>query len=182
MEINEVKKELAALRKEIKHHNKLYYDNDAPEISDYEYDQLMLRLKALEAEYPELITKTSPTQMVGGTARREAGILVAHDVPMLSLQDVFSQEEVVSFVNSAREQLESPEFVVEEKIDGLSLALRYRDGQLTQAITRGDGVNNGEDVTENAKVIKDIKQKLKDSLPYFEVRGEVYMSREAFAR
>ena len=142
----------------------------------------MLQLKKLEADYPELVTKNSPTQMVGGNARREAGVLVAHDVPMLSLQDVFSRQEVEEFVTSAIEQLDKPEFVVEEKIDGLSLALRYRDGILAQAITRGDGIIQGEDVTDNAKVIKDIKEKLKEPLPYFEIRGEVYMSREAFAK
>ena len=182
MDIKEIKQELAALRKEIKYHSNLYYNNDAPEISDYEFDQLMLRLKKLEADYPELITKTSPTQMVGGVAKREAGVLVAHDVPMLSLQDVFSKEEIVSFVNTMREQLDNPIFVVEEKIDGLSLALRYRDGELTQAITRGDGVVQGEDVTENARVIKDIVQTLQEPIPYFEVRGEVYMSRAAFEK
>ena len=182
MDIKEVKKELNRLRKEIRHHNNCYYNNDEPEISDYEYDQLMLQLKKLEADYPELVTKNSPTQMVGGNARREAGVLVAHDVPMLSLQDVFSRQEVEDFVTSAIEQLDNPEFVVEEKIDGLSLALRYRDGVLAQAITRGDGIIQGEDVTDNAKVIKDIKEKLKEPLPYFEIRGEVYMSREAFAK
>ena len=182
MDIKEVKKELNRLRKEIRHHNNCYYNNDEPEISDYEYDQLMLQLKKLEADYPELVTKNSPTQMVGGNARREAGVLVAHDVPMLSLQDVFSRQEVEEFVTSAIEQLDKPEFVVEEKIDGLSLALRYRDGVLAQAITRGDGIIQGEDVTDNAKVIKDIKEKLKEPLPYFEIRGEVYMSREDFAK
>lgn len=182
MDIKEVKKELNRLRKEIRHHNNCYYNNDEPEISDYEYDQLMLQLKKLEADYPELVTKNSPTQMVGGNARREAGVLVAHDVPMLSLQDVFSRQEVEEFVISAIEQLDKPEFVVEEKIDGLSLALRYRDGIIVQAITRGDGIIQGEDVTDNAKVIKDIKEKLKEPLPYFEIRGEVYMSREAFAK
>ena len=182
MDIKEVKKELNRLRKEIRHHNNCYYNNDEPEISDYEYDQLMLQLKKLEADYPELVTKNSPTQMVGGNARREAGVLVAHDVPMLSLQDVFSRQEVEEFVTSAIEQLDNPEFVVEEKIDGLSLALRYRDGVLAQAITRGDGIIQGEDVTDNAKVIKDIKEKLKEPLPYFEIRGEVYMSREASAK
>lgn len=182
MDIKEVKKELNRLRKEIRHHNNCYYNNDEPEISDYEYDQLMLQLKKLEADYPELVTKNSPTQMVGGNARREAGVLVAHDVPMLSLQDVFSRQEVEEFVTSAIEQLDKPEFVVEEKIDGLSLALRYRDGVLVQAITRGDGIIQGEDVTDNAKVIKDIEEKLKEPLPYFEIRGEVYMSREAFAK
>ncbi len=182
MDIKEVKKELNRLRKEIRHHNNCYYNNDEPEISDYEYDQLMLQLKKLEADYPELVTKNSPTQMVGGNARREAGVLVAHDVPMLSLQDVFSRQEVEEFVTSAIEQLDNPEFVVEEKIDGLSLALRYRDGILVQAITRGDGIIQGEDVTDNAKVIKDVKEKLKEPLPYFEIRGEVYMGREAFAK
>lgn len=182
MDIKEVKKELNRLRKEIRHHNNCYYNNDEPEISDYEYDQLMLQLKKLEADYPELVTKNSPTQMVGGNARREAGVLVAHDVPMLSLQDVFSRQEVEEFVTSAIEQLDNPEFVVEEKIDGLSLALRYRDGILVQALTRGDGIIQGEDVTDNAKVIKDIKEKLKEPLPYFEIRGEVYISREAFVK
>ena len=182
MDIKEVKKELNRLRKEIRHHNNCYYNNDEPEISDYEYDQLMLQLKKLEADYPELVTKNSPTQMVGGNANREAGVLVAHDVPMLSLQDVFSRQEVEGFVTSAMAQLDNPEFVVEEKIDGLSLALRYRDGILAQAITRGDGIVQSEDVTDNAKVIKDIKGKLKEPLPYFEIRGEVYMSREAFAK
>ncbi len=181
MDIKEVKKELAALRKEIRYHNNRYYNLDDPEISDYEYDQLMLRLKALEREYPELITKNSPTQMVGGTARREAGVLVKHDVPMLSLQDVFSKGEILDFVTSMQETLDHPEFVVEEKIDGLSLALRYENGELVRAITRGDGVVQGEDVTENARVIGNVVTSLQDRLPYFEIRGEVYMSREAFA-
>ena len=180
MDSKEIKKELAALRKEIRHHNNRYYNEDNPEISDYEYDQLMLRLKAIEKEYPELVTKTSPTQRVGGSAKRTAGVLVKHDVPMLSLQDVFSEQEVLDFVTSLQETLEEPEFVVEEKIDGLSLALRYEDGELVRAITRGDGILQGEDVTENARVIADVQQHLTEKLPYFEIRGEVYMSRAAF--
>jgi len=180
MDIQEVKKELAQLRRTIRHHNVRYYNDDNPEISDYEYDQLMLRLKALEREYPELITENSPTQKVGGTAKRTAGTLVHHDVPMLSLQDVFSREEIEAFVRDIEARMENPVFVVEEKIDGLSLALRYENGMLSRAITRGDGVVQGEDVTENAKVIKDVVQKLKESLPYFEVRGEVYMTKAAF--
>ena len=180
MDIQEIKKELAQLRRTIRHHNVRYYNDDNPEISDYEYDQLMLRLKALEKEYPELITENSPTQKVGGTAKRKAGTLVRHDVPMLSLQDVFSRGEIESFVQEMQERLEKPEFVVEEKIDGLSLALRYENGELTHAITRGDGVVQGEDVTENARVIEDVVQKLKEPLLYFEVRGEVYMTRAAF--
>ena len=180
MDIQEVKKELAQLRRTIRHHNVRYYNDDNPEISDYEYDQLMLRLKALEREYPELITENSPTQKVGGTAKRTAGTLVRHDVPMLSLQDVFSHEEIEAFVHDIEGRMENPVFVVEEKIDGLSLALRYENGMLSRAITRGDGVVQGEDVTENAKVIKDVVQKLKEPLPYFEVRGEVYMTKAAF--
>ncbi len=180
MDIQEVKKELAQLRRTIRHHNVRYYNDDNPEISDYEYDQLMLRLKALEREYPELITENSPTQKVGGTAKRTAGTLVRHDVPMLSLQDVFSREEIEAFVRDIGAHMENPVFVVEEKIDGLSLALRYENGMLSRAITRGDGIVQGEDVTENAKVIKDVVQKLKEPLPYFEVRGEVYMTKAAF--
>ena len=180
MDIQEVKKELAQLQRTIRHHNVRYYNDDNPEISDYEYDQLMLRLKALEREYPELITENSPTQKVGGTAKRTAGTLVRHDVPMLSLQDVFSREEIEAFVRDIEARMENPVFVVEEKIDGLSLALRYENGTLSRAITRGDGVVQGEDVTENAKVIKDVVQKLKEPLPYFEVRGEVYMTKAAF--
>ena len=180
MDIQEVKKELAQLRRTIRHHNVRYYNDDNPEISDYEYDQLMLRLKALEREYPELITENSPTQKVGGTAKRTAGTLVRHDVPMLSLQDVFSREEIEAFVRDIEARMENPVFVIEEKIDGLSLALRYENGTLSRAITRGDGVVQGEDVTENAKVIKDVVQKLKEPLPYFEVRGEVYMTKAAF--
>lgn len=179
-DIREVKRGLTLLRKVIRYHNNRYYNEDNPEISDYEYDQLMLRLKAVEAKYPELVTKNSPTQMVGGQARRTAGVLVRHDVPMLSLQDVFSKEEIVAFVASMQQELDAPEFVVEEKIDGLSMALRYENGELVRAITRGDGIVEGEDVTENARVIKDVRQHLRDKLPYFEIRGEVYMEKEAF--
>ena len=103
MDATEIRAELAQLRKEIRRHNKKYYDDDAPEISDYEYDKLMSRLRELEAAYPEFITATSPTQTVGGTARRTAGKLVAHDVPMLSLQDVFSREDVDDFVKDAEQ-------------------------------------------------------------------------------
>ena len=179
-DIKKIKEELTELRKQIRRHNKKYYEEDNPEISDYEYDQLMERLKKIEAEYPEFITSKSPTQMVGGKAKRTAGKLVPHDVPMLSLQDVFSRSEVEDFVNSAIEKLGEPEFVVEEKIDGLSLALRYNNGELSQAITRGDGIIQGEDVTENARVINDVVEHLEDAPDYFEIRGEVYMTRKNF--
>ena len=179
--MDNIKQKIEDLRKKILYHNDLYYNQDMPEISDYEYDMMMQELKRLEKENPELITADSPTQKVGGTAKRQAGVLVRHDVPMLSLQDVFSREEVDAFVDNMKQELVNPEFVVEEKIDGLSLALRYENGELKRAITRGDGIVQGEDVTTNALQIKDIKKKLKDKLPYFEVRGEVYMTREAFA-
>lgn len=179
--MDDIKKQIEELKKKILYHNDLYYNQDNPEIEDAQYDELMRQLKKLEAENPELITKDSPTQKVGGMAKREAGVLVKHDVPMLSLQDVFSAEEVETFVDNMQKELDNPEFVVEEKIDGLSLALRYVDGELKLAVTRGDGVVQGEDVTANAMQIKDIKKKIKEKLPYFEVRGEVYMTREAFS-
>ncbi len=170
------------LKKTIQKHMEYYYDQDNPQITDYEYDQLMQELKAIEKEHPEFVTPDSPTQHVGGNAKREAGVLVRHNVPMLSLQDVFSKEEVFAFVEDMQKQLEHPEFVVEYKIDGLSLVLRYEDGLLKLAETRGDGVNFGEDVTANAKVIKDVKKKLKQPLPYLEIRGEVYMKNADFEK
>lgn len=170
------------LTKTIRYHMDRYYNQDDPQITDHAYDQLMQELKAIEKEHPEFVTPDSPTQRVGGSAKREAGVLVRHNVPMLSLQDVFSKEEVSAFVNDMREQLEDPEFVVEYKIDGLSLVLRYEDGVLKLAETRGDGINFGEDVTANAKVIKDVKKKLKQPLPYLEIRGEVYMTTEDFEK
>ena len=176
----DAKTRIEELKKTLEYHSNRYYNMDDPEISDYEYDSMMQELKKLEKEHPELVTPDSPTQRVGGTAKREAGVLVRHNVPMLSLQDVFSKEEVCNFVNEMKEQLEDPEFVVEYKIDGLSMALRYEDGVLKLAETRGDGINFGEDVTENAKVIPDVKKKLKDALPYLEIRGEVYMKLKDF--
>ena len=170
------------IKKIIKYHSDKYYDDDNSQLSDYDYDQLMLTLKVIEKEHPELITLDSPTQRVGGTAKRKAGVLVKHNVPMLSLQDVFTKEEVYSYVNKMIEQLSDPMFVVELKIDGLSMSLRYVDGKLTVAVTRGDGIIQGEDVTENAKVIKDVALKLKDPISYLEIRGEVYMSNQAFEK
>lgn len=170
------------LKKIIEYHSDRYYNQDDPEISDYDYDMMMQELKKLEKDHPEYITPDSPTQHVGGHAKREAGVLVRHRVPMLSLQDVFTKEEIMDFVDSMQQQLVDPEFVVEYKIDGLSLALRYENGQLERAITRGDGILQGEDVTVNARVIKDVKKTLKEPIEYLEVRGEVYMTNEAFER
>ncbi len=170
------------LREQINYHSDRYYNQDNPEISDYEFDMLMRELKELEKEHPELATEDSPTKRVGGTAKRTAGVLVRHNVPMLSLQDVFSREEVCEFVEQMKEQLDEPEFVVEYKIDGLSMALRYENGALVTALTRGDGVNFGEDVTANARVISDVKTKLKDAPEYLEISGEVCMKNEDFER
>jgi len=177
---NDVKKEIEELRKLIEYHNDRYYNQDDPEISDYEYDQLTLRLRKLEEEYPEYKSADSPTQKVGGRAKREAGVLVKHNVPMLSLQDVFSKDEVYSFVERILKERSDTVFVVEKKIDGLSVSLRYQDGRFVQGITRGDGINYGEDVTENIKMINDAVFTLKDPVPYLEVRGEVYMKTKDF--
>jgi DNA ligase (NAD+) len=179
-EMMNIEDRINEIKKVIKYHSDRYYNEDTAEISDYEYDQLMLTLKAIEKEHPELITVDSPTQTVGGSAKRKAGVLVKHNVPMLSLQDVFTKEEVYSYVNKMIGELNDPTFVVELKIDGLSMSLRYVDGKLTVAVTRGDGIIQGEDVTENAKAIKDVALKLKDPVSYLEIRGEVYMSTEAF--
>lgn len=174
--------QIAELKKTLEYHIDRYYNQDNPEITDYEYDMMMRELKALEQEYPEFVTPDSPTQRVGGNAKRQAGVLVRHNVPMLSLQDVFSKEEVYRFVEEMQEQLTDPEFVVEYKIDGLSMSLRYEKGILVMAETRGDGINFGEDVTANAKVIKDVKTKLKNAPEYLEIRGEVYMKNAAFEK
>ncbi len=182
MDREQAQQKIKELRSELEYHSDRYYNQDNPKISDYEYDQKMQELKKLEQKFPDLVTKDSPTQKVGGTAKREAGVLVAHNVPMLSLQDVFSREEVEEFVEDMYKQLEEPEFVVEYKIDGLSMALRYEQGDLQLAVTRGDGINFGEDVTANAKVISDVKKKLKEPVDYLEVRGEVYMTNEDFER
>lgn len=177
----EPSKRAEELRTLLNHHSDLYYNQDAPTISDQEYDALMRELKAIEAEHPELITPDSPTQKVGGSAKRTAGVLVAHRVPMLSMQDLFTKEEVDHFVDDCREKLgEEITFLVETKIDGLSMALRYENGKLVTAITRGDGRNFGEDVTANAKVIDDVAVKLKHPIEYLELRGEVYMTNAAF--
>lgn len=177
----DIKEEVKALRQQIEYHSNRYYNMDAPEITDYEYDMLMQRLKQIEKEHPEFIDASSPTQKVGGSAKREAGVLVRHNVPMLSLQDVFSKEEVLEFVREMQDKLDHPEFVVEYKIDGLSMSLRYEQGKLVLAETRGDGINFGEDVTANAKVIEDVKTSLKDAPEYLEIRGEVYMTESAFS-
>jgi len=166
------------LKNQIEYHMDKYYNQDEPEISDFEYDKLTQELKQLEKEYPELITNDSPTQKVGGTFKRELR-KVEHDVPVISLSDVFSKEEVYSFVNKMIQELGDVRFVVEKKIDGLSVVLRYYDGIFKEGITRGDGIV-GEAVYENLLEIKSIPKKIPAKQPYLEVRGEVYMSNESF--
>jgi len=169
------------LVKTLNYHCDRYYNQDEPEISDYEYDQLNLRLKKIEAEHPEIIRDDSPSRRVGWKA--EKGVLVKHNVPMLSLQDVFSREEVDDFVAGIKSRLgDEAEFLVETKIDGLSMALRYENGKLVKAITRGDGITAGEDVTMNAGVISDVVKTMPDPIEYIEIRGEVYMTRAAFEK
>lgn len=168
------------LYRQIDMHNDRYYNQDDPLISDYEYDQLSLELRRLESEYPMFARMDSPTKKVGGTAKRELK-KIKHDVPVISLQDVFSKEEIYAFVEKMQEELAEPEFVVERKIDGLSIVLRYYDGVLKEAITRGDG-EIGEGVYENALEIRTVPKTIPAKLPYLEVRGEVYMSTESFEK
>lgn len=181
MTINETEQRMRELEALLRHHNELYFDKSASEITDREYDELSLELRRLEAEHAELASKDSPTVKVGGSAKREAGVLVRHRVPMLSIQDVFEKGDVANFVNEMKHKLgESTEFVVETKIDGLSLSLRYENGKLTTAVTRGDGREFGEDVTANALVISDVSEQISNAPEYLELRGEVYMENAAF--
>ena len=164
----------------LNHHAYLYYVLDQNEIEDYEYDMLQRELKGLEEQFPELIRADSPTQRVGGMALSTFE-KVEHKVQMGSLQDVFSFEEVKAFIQRVIAQVSSPEFVVEPKIDGLSVSLMYENSVLTVGSTRGDGFI-GEDVTANIKTIRSVPLKLKKELPLIEVRGEVYMPRNAFEK
>ena len=175
----DVQKEIIELRREIEHHNKLYHVYDSPVISDYEYDKLTQRLKALEALHPELITPDSPTQRVGGKALSQFES-VTHQVPLESLNDVFSYDELFAFGERMDSQLASKhEYVVEPKIDGLSMSLEYEDGVFVRGATRGDGVT-GEDVTENLRTIRSLPLRISNAPKRLVVRGEVYMSKAVF--
>ena len=177
---DEIKKEIESLRKQINYYNRKYHEEDNSDISDYAYDKLTSRLKELEKENPEFITSDSPTQKVGGKTKSSFET-VHHDVQMQSLQDVFDFESVSEFVRKAKEEYgEDIDFSVETKIDGLSVSLEYVDGVLTRGSTRGDGFD-GEDVTENLKVISDIPKKLKNK-DTIEIRGEVYLPRKEFEK
>ncbi|MGO5335890.1 NAD-dependent DNA ligase LigA [Bilifractor sp. LCP19S3_H10] len=174
------------LKKTILHHMDLYYNRNEPEITDYEYDQLMQRLKAAEEEHPEWITPDSPSQIIGGVAKREAGVKIVHNVPMLSIEDVFHYEDVTEWVKKVLSMHPDAQFSVEQKIDGLSMTLRYRGSGsgtmlLETAETRGDGFT-GEDVTANAMVIPSVQRTIRAPYDYLELRGEVYMTHEDFER
>jgi DNA ligase (NAD+) len=173
--------EAEKLRDAIRHHEYQYYVLDRPEISDTEYDVLMRRLQAIENEHPELATPDSPTKRVGGKPR-EGFQKVLHSSPMLSLDNALQESELRAFDVRVRDGLggEPFRYVAELKMDGLSMAARYRDGLFTQAITRGDGVT-GEDVTENARTIRSLPLRVKRAEP-FEARGEIVMNRRAFER
>ena len=162
----------------LNYHARLYYVEDRNEISDYDYDMLQQELKKLEEEYPEFIRKDSPTQRVGGKAV-SLFEKVKHKVQMGSIQDVFSFEQVEQFVNTVRQTVDNPEFVVEPKIDGLSVSLEYQNGEFLIGSTRGDGFV-GENVTENLKTVKSIPMSVSEKLPLLELRGEVYMPRNIF--
>ncbi len=174
--------EVESLRETLRHHEHLYYVLDQPEISDAEYDRLLGRLRELEAAHPELLTADSPTQRVGGKPR-EGFVKVPHSSPMLSLDNALNEAELRDFDRRVRQLLGNARFryVAELKLDGLSMAVHYRDGLFRQAVTRGDGLV-GEDVTENARTIRSLPLHVRGKLPNFEVRGEVIMNRKAFER
>ena len=180
MEKQEAQRRLAELREQIRYHSRKYYTEDDPEISDFAYDQLYRQLETLEAEFPDLVTEDSPTQKIGGAVYNTFAEVV-HQVPLESLHDSFSQEELRDFDRRVRETVRDVEYVVEPKFDGLSVALEYRDGLFVRGSTRGDGTT-GEDVTENIRTIRSVPKVLKEPVPFLEVRGEVYMSDESFQR
>ena len=172
-------KRAAELRDTLNYHIRRYYVDNENDIPDHEYDMLMRELAALETQFPALLTPDSPTHRIGGNAD---GLFapVAHAVRMESLQDAFSKEEIADFDRRVREGAGSVQYVVEPKIDGLSISLEYENGVLVRGSTRGDGVT-GEDVTANIRTIKAIPLRLTRALPFLEVRGEVYMPRSVFA-
>lgn len=178
MDKSSAEKRIRELSGIIEEHSYKYYVLDNPDISDYDFDMLMQELKNLEEQFPELIQPDSPTQRVGGTALNTFE-KVHHDVQMASLQDVFDFEQVQNFLDKCGAELESPEYTVEPKIDGLSVSLEYTDGILTRASTRGDGFT-GEDVTANIKTIRSVPLRLKNAPEFLEVRGEVYMPKSSF--
>ena len=184
MDKNKAKQRIEELRKQTEYYAKKYYDEDKPEISDFEYDMLMLELRNLEKEFPEFTDKESLTQKVGGKVKEGFG-KVEHEIPLLSMQDIFSLQEVDEYIEKIKKQavekkIQNQSFVVETKIDGLTAALEYKDGILVRGATRGNG-QVGEDVTENIKTIKNIPLELKEKID-ITVRGEVFISKADFER
>ena len=178
MQLEQARERVKELREVIERNNRLYYMENNPELEDFEYDALTRELKALEKEYPELVTPDSPTQHVNESVSNKFS-KVTHTVKMESLQDAFSYEELRDFDQRVRDAGIEPEYVVEAKIDGLSVSLEYQNGRFVRGSTRGDGLV-GEDVTENLATIKDIPKVLPDAPEFLEVRGEVYMPHKAF--
>lgn len=183
MNKEEAKKRIKELKDITSYHAKKYYDEDEPEISDFEYDMLMLELRNLEKEHPDLITADSLTQHVGGTVK-EGFEKVEHEVPLQSLQDIFNFDELYAFDERVKKTLENNEenikYIVETKIDGLSVSLEYKDGIFVRGATRGNGLV-GEDITENLKTIKHIPKKLKEKID-ITVRGEVFIGKQEFEK
>ena len=176
----DIQAQLEQYRRTLNEWNHRYYDLDAPVVSDYEYDMLLRKLEQLEQEHPELITPDSPTQRVGGQAL-EAFQQVRHEVPLQSLQDVFDAAELNAFFQRVGQQVQSPNWIVEPKVDGLSVALEYVDGVFVRGATRGDG-QVGEDVTENLRTVRSIPLRLQDAPHRLIVRGECYMARSVFQK
>ncbi|MCI9086321.1 MAG: NAD-dependent DNA ligase LigA [Clostridia bacterium] len=178
--MNDIEKRINELTNELNYHNHKYYVEDSPEISDFEFDKLLVELEQLEEQYPQFKRTDSPTVRVGGEAVKGFNE-VRHEVPMLSQQKAFSREEIIDFDRRVKAVVPDAEYVVEQKIDGLSVSLEYVDGIFARGSTRGDGIV-GEDVTENLKTILTIPLKLKDDIPFLEVRGEVFLSRNNFEK
>ena len=176
-------KRAAHLREEIERHNRLYYEHAQPEISDKEFDALLRELQDIEAAHPELVTPDSPTQRVGG-APLEGFAQITHGVPMMSLDNTYSEAELREFYARLQKGLgkEHIRCVIEPKVDGVAVAVRYENGVLKYAATRGDG-RTGDDITQNIKTIRSLPLRLPKSVPQtFEVRGEVYMNRKDFEK
>ena len=176
----DIQKKIEDLRKTLRYHSDRYYNDDAPEIEDYEYDMMMRELQNLEEQYPQYDSPDSPTKRVGGKADNSFESVV-HTVRMESLQDAFSKEEIRDFDKRVRDVVSAPKYCVEPKIDGLSVSLEYRNGLFVRGSTRGDG-DVGEDVSGNLRVIRNIPLKLSRNIPYIEVRGEVYMPKKSFEK
>ena len=178
--MNKIEEKIIRLRESLHYHSNRYYNDDAPEIEDYEYDMMMRELKELEEQYPEYDAVDSPTKKVGGKADNTFENVI-HTVRMESLQDAFSKEEVNDFDKKVSDSVRDKHYVVEPKIDGLSVSLEYRDCVFVRGSTRGDG-DVGEDVSGNLRVIHNVPLKLNKPIPFIEVRGEVYMPKRSFER